>query len=352
MSSGLYFPLSVMDNVSLVTMLTLSGLGETGNYRFTLFAVTLLCYCVIWLVNVTIIVTIILDKSLHQPMYIFLCNLCINGLYGTAGFYPKFLMDVLSASHVISYTGCLLQGFVLHSSVCTDFSILVVMAYDRYVAICQPLMYHSVMGTQRVCVFVFIAWLVPFYLMLISTITTSRSMLCGSHIPKIYCVNYLIGKLACTASIANVIVPAFNYTFYFSHFIGIIWSYVCLIRTCLTSKENWGKFMQTCMPHLFCLITVTVCLLFDLLYMRFGSKTLSQSVQNFMAMEFIVFPPIVNPLIYGLNLTQIRKRILQFTMVNIIREINEKCLYKGRSNNAQNCLRSKKQCTENVLQGH
>lgn len=88
--------------------------------------------------------------------------------------------------------------------------------------------------------------------------------------------------------------------------------------------------MQTCMPHLFCLITVTVCLLFDLLYMRFGSKTLSQSVQNFMAIEFILIPPIVNPLIYGLKLTQIRKRILQFTMLNVTRKISSSV---GRRNN-------------------
>lgn len=310
-----------MDNVSLVTMFTLAGLGEITNYRFILFALTLLCYFVIWMVNLTIILTIIVDKSLHKPMYICLCNLCINGLYGTAGFYPKFLMDLLTTSHVISYAGCFLQGFVLHSSACVDFSLLVLMAYDRYVAICRPLVYQSVMTTQRVSVFVFIAWLVPLYLVLTGSITTSRSILCSSHIPKIYCVNFLIGKLACSASIANIIVPAFNYTFYFGHFIFIIWSYIHLIRTCLTSKENRSKFMQTCLPHLFCLIILVVCLLFDLLYMRFGSKTLSQSVQNFMAIEFILIPPIINPLIYGLKLTQIRNRILLFLFGKRLRAI-------------------------------
>lgn len=132
-----------MDNVSVITMFTLSGLSETTHYRGFLFALTLLCYSVIWLVNLTIIVTVIADKKLHEPMYIFLCNLCINGLYGTAGFYPKFFMDLLSPTHVISYAGCLLQGFVLHSSACADFSLLVLMAYDRYVAICRPLAYHS-----------------------------------------------------------------------------------------------------------------------------------------------------------------------------------------------------------------
>ena len=150
-----------MDNVSVVSMFTLSGLSGTAHYRVTLFILTLLCYCVIWLVNVSIIVIIIVDKNLHEPMYIFLCNLCINGLYGTAGFYPKFLSDLLSASHVISYSGCLLQGFVLHSSVCADLSILLLMAYDRYVAICQPLLYHSVMTKGRIGMLVFLLGLFP-----------------------------------------------------------------------------------------------------------------------------------------------------------------------------------------------
>ncbi|KAM9346878.1 olfactory receptor 6N2-like [Symphorus nematophorus] len=301
-----------MDNVSVVTMFTLSGLNGTANHRVTLFALTLLCYSVIWLVNVTIIVTIIVDKSLHEPMYVFLCNLCINGLYGTAGFYPKFLIDLLSNTHVISYVGCLLQGFVLHSSACADFSLLALMAYDRYVAICRPLVYHTVMTTQRVCVFVFFAWLIPFYLLFMSTVTTSTSRLCGSHIPKIYCINWLISNLACTASIARIIIPAFNYTFYFGHFIFVVWSYMYMIRNCLKSKENRSKFMQTCLPHLFSLIVVVASLLFDLLYMRFGSKTLSQSVQNFMAIEFLLIPPIINPLMYGLKLMQIRNRIQSF----------------------------------------
>ncbi|XP_063744071.1 olfactory receptor 6E1-like [Eleginops maclovinus] len=296
-----------MDNVSVVTVFTLSGLSGTSNYRAVLFALTLLCYCVIWLVNLTVIMTIIVNKKLHEPMYIFLCNLCINGLYGTAGFYPKFLMDLLSTAHVISYVGCFLQGFVLHSSAAADFSFLVLMAYDRYVAICRPLVYHSVMTKQKVCVLVFFAWLLPIYLVFMSTITTWRTKLCGSKIPKIYCVNWLIGKLACFASIANIVIPVFNYTFYFGHFMFIGWSYIYLIKTCKASKENRNKFMQTCVPHLFCLAVGVVSLLFDLLYMRFGSKGLPQSAQNLMAMQFLILPPIINPLMYGFKLTQIRK---------------------------------------------
>ena len=88
-----------------------------------LFSLTFLWYVIILFVNISLIVIIIMDKHLHEPMYIFLCNLCINGLYGTAGFYPKFLWDLLT-SHVISYAQCMLQGFVVHSSSCGDLSML------------------------------------------------------------------------------------------------------------------------------------------------------------------------------------------------------------------------------------
>ncbi|CAF88628.1 unnamed protein product, partial [Tetraodon nigroviridis] len=140
-----HFSDNVMDNVSRVNMLTQAGFGEITNYRFPLFVLTLLPYCVIWMVNMTIILTILLDKKFHEPMYIFLCNLCINSLYGTVGFYPKILSDILAATRVISYVGCLLQSYVLYSSIGAEISLLVLMAYDRYVAICRPLVYHSVM---------------------------------------------------------------------------------------------------------------------------------------------------------------------------------------------------------------
>ncbi|XP_032424141.1 olfactory receptor 5F1-like [Xiphophorus hellerii] len=299
----------MMDNVSVISMFTLSGFSGTFSHRVTLFLLTLLCYCVIWLVNLTIVVTIIMDKNLHEPMYIFLCNLCINGLYGTAGFYPKFLHDLLSTTYLISVPGCFLQGFVVHSSARADLSLLALMAYDRYVAICRPLVYHSMMNTKRVGVYVFFAWITPFYLNFVGTGTAITSRFCGSHIPKIYCINLLISKLACSASIAQVVVPAFNYTFYFGHAVFIVWSYVYLVKSCKMSEENRNKFMQTCLPHLFTLMIFIGSVLFDLLYVRFGSKELSENMQNFMAIEFLVIPPVINPLIYGLRLTQLRKRV-------------------------------------------
>ncbi|XP_061774100.1 olfactory receptor 2A7-like [Nerophis ophidion] len=298
-----------MENVSAVTMFTLSGLKFTYMQRMTLFVVTLLWYILILLSNISMIVVIVTDKTLHQPMYVFLCNLCINAVYGATGFYPKFLKDLLS-TQVISYAGCMLQGYVIHSSSCCDFSILTVMAYDRYVAICRPLVYHTLMSKQRVSLLVFFSWFVPLYCMFMNTATLLGKELCGSHINKLYCVNWMVSSLACAPLNANGIVTAINLAIYFGHFLFILWSYLYLMRVCISSREMWIKFMQTCFPHLICLLTFAVTLLLDIFYMRFGSADLPQDPHNFMTILFLLINPVVNPLIYGFKLTGIRNRVL------------------------------------------
>ncbi|XP_044073868.1 olfactory receptor 1030-like [Siniperca chuatsi] len=306
-----------MINATILSAFSLSGLNDiTAKHRVALFSVTLLCYSVIFLVNGALIVTIILEEKLHEPMYIFLCNLCINSLYGTAGFYPKFLFDLLSNTHVISYAGCLLQVFVIYSYVATDFSFLALMAYDRYVAICRPLEYHSVMTKHRVVLLVCFSRLVPFLCQTIVMIMTSKLELCGSHIEKLYCENWSILKLSCNSITTNNIVGFVIIFFYFGHDLFIVCSYVQLVKSALKSGEGRRKFMQTCVPHLLCLLNVTVALLFDLMYARYGSSSVSQSVKNFMAIQFLVIPPILNPIIYGLKLTQVRNSFLSLCTDN------------------------------------
>ncbi|XP_033990450.1 olfactory receptor 142-like [Trematomus bernacchii] len=302
----------MMDNVSLITMFVLSGFNETENYQAYIFALTLLCYCFIVLVNVSLIVTVILDKNLHEPMYILLCTFCMNGLYGTTGFYPKFLWDLLSPVHVISYSGCLIQALVMYSFACSDLSILAVMAYDRYVAICRPLQYNSIMSKQRVFLLVCFSWLTPFCIIGTNIILTSRLKLCSPHITRLFCVNWIIVKLACfpADTLVNNIVAYITIIIYVFHGLFIVWSYMYLIKTCVHSKENRAKFMQTCVPHLISLITFLVAILFDVSNMRIGSKDWPQTLQNFIAIEFLIIPPIINPLIYGFKLTKIRNRII------------------------------------------
>lgn len=301
-----------MDNVSVVRIFILTGLNETFNYRVTLFTFTLLFYCFIMFFNMVLIVTIILDTNLHEPMYIFLCSFCMNGVYGTTGFYPKFLLDLLSSSQQISYEGCLFQAFIMYSFACTDLSILAVMAYDRYLAICRPLHYNAIMSKRRLSQLVCFFCLTPLCIFSINVVLTSRLSLCGSTIRKLFCVNWMIVKLACSEAdvFPNSVVAYFTIFLYVGHGLFIIWTYMHMITTCVRSKSDRVKFMQTCVPHLVSLITFVVAILFDLMYMRFGSTDLPQSVQNFIALEFLLIPPFVNPLVYGFKLTKIRNRIL------------------------------------------
>ncbi|XP_060908965.1 olfactory receptor 52D1-like [Labrus mixtus] len=306
-----------MDNVS--SMFFLSGLSETRNYRFTIFFLTLLCYCMILVINSILIVTIIIDKTLHEPMYILLCTFCINGLYGSFGFYPKFLWDLLSPVHVISYSGCLIQALVMYSFACSDLSILAVMAYDRYLAICRPLEYHSIMSKQRLIKLVCFSVITPFCIISTNIFLTSRLKLCGRHIARLFCVNWIIVSLACypVDTTLNNIVAYITIIFYVLHGAFIVWSYMYLIKTCVNSAENRTKFVQTCVPHLASLLTFLVTILLDIMYIRYGSRDLPQTIQNFIAIEFLIIPQIMNPLIYGLKLKKIQHRILRFLNIKI-----------------------------------
>uniref|UniRef100_A0A3Q0SA47 G-protein coupled receptors family 1 profile domain-containing protein n=1 Tax=Amphilophus citrinellus TaxID=61819 RepID=A0A3Q0SA47_AMPCI len=302
---------TIMTNVSVISMFFLSGFNETVNYRFILFFLSLLCYCIICLVNVSLNVTIILDSNLHEPMYILLCVFCMNGLYGTTGFYPRFLWDLLSDVHVISYYSCLIQAQVIYSFACGELSILALMAYDRYVAICQPLKYHSIMSKQSVIKLVCFSWLTNFCIIATNVFLTLRLNLCSPYISRLFCVNWSIVQLACfpEQTAINGIVTNITIIVYFLHGAFIVWSYMYIIKTCVNSIENRAKFMQTCVPHLLSLFIFVVTILFDIISLRLSSKELPQTLKNFVSIELLVIPPIMNPLIYGFKLTKIRKRI-------------------------------------------
>ncbi|XP_036379207.1 olfactory receptor 52J3-like [Megalops cyprinoides] len=303
-----------MDNKSQFTLLEMK---ESMSIKYTYFALSLSVYLVIIVFNVTLVVTILMEKTLHEPMYIFLCNLCINGLFGTAGFYPKFMYDLISDTHVVSYSECFLQVFVIYTSALCDITTLTVMACDRYVAICRPLDYHSVMTNNTLMKLILFSWLLPACSTSAGLLLTNRLPLCGSHIDKLYCDNLSMVKLSCESAIINNIYGFFVIVVYASLVILIFYSYSKLITACMKSTESKTKFMHTCVPHLLSLFNFAVALLFDTMYVRYGSRDFPQSLRNFLALEFLIIPPIFNPLIYGLKLTEVRKRLLRAVKVTV-----------------------------------
>uniref|UniRef100_A0A8C1KPY3 Olfactory receptor n=1 Tax=Cyprinus carpio TaxID=7962 RepID=A0A8C1KPY3_CYPCA len=300
---------NMMDNVSYPMLLTLMAPKETKAYKHVYFICFLALYLFILIINIRLFMVIIMEKALHEPMYMFLCHVCINGVFGASGFYPKILSDLILDSYVISFHMCALQAYVIYSSLLSDITILTVMAYDRYVAICKPLDYHSKL-TKNTCVkFILFSWIVPNCFCITAALFSNLRPICKYHIDKLYCDNWSIVKLSCVSSFVNgVFGYAITVTF-FSFIVLIIVSYFKLISACKASLESRRKFWQTCLPHILSLMNFTFAILFDNMYSRYGANDISEGLRNFLALELVIVPPVFNPLIYGLNIRAVRKRV-------------------------------------------
>lgn len=301
-----------MDNTSTVTIIILSSVDKPTPCRITIFTVTLLFYSLVLLINMSIIAVVTLSPSLHEPMYILLCFLCLNEIFGTTSFYPQFLLGLLHRSNQISYQGCLLQAFMLFTFGMCEMSLLMLMALDRYLAICHPLHYGTLMAPRRLGLMVLLFCLLPLSTSAANIALTSTLRLCRSEIHKLFCVNRLIVELACpeaNATPSNTLSTVSLLVYSFLLFI-IIWYYAHIAAICVRSKDSRVKFMQTCVPHLLSLTVFLVVLMFDVLYLSFTAVDIPQSLKNLITIKFLLFPPLLNPLIYGVKLTKIRHRIL------------------------------------------
>uniref|UniRef100_A0AAY5KLX0 Olfactory receptor n=1 Tax=Esox lucius TaxID=8010 RepID=A0AAY5KLX0_ESOLU len=295
-------------NSSQEIVFVLHGLNVTQTNRHIYFVFILILYLFTIFINLTLIFAIFLEKMFQNPMYLFLCNLCINGIIGASSFYPKILFDILSDSHVITYIGCLTQVFVTFFYIYCEFTNLSVMAYDRYVAICKPLHYHCIMTIRKVWTLIFLTWIFSWLECSLGIVLLARLPLCGVDIDKLYCANWAVVKLSCVDTTLNNV---YGLILTFSHFfqtIFILISYVNIVKVALLSRAERRKFMQTCLPHLITLANFEMSLFFDVMYARYGSNTSLLALRNIMAVEFLVVPPLVNPIIYGMNLSHIRKR--------------------------------------------
>uniref|UniRef100_A0A1A8CFG9 G-protein coupled receptors family 1 profile domain-containing protein n=1 Tax=Nothobranchius kadleci TaxID=1051664 RepID=A0A1A8CFG9_NOTKA len=287
--------------------LVLQGLNESLSNRQVYSTLALTSYLLTVWVNLVLVVTVSLDKALHQPMFIFLCNLCCAGVCGASSFYIKLLHDLLSEEHLISYVGCLTQMVVSYAYVFSQFTSLTVMAYDRYLAICQPLHYRTLMTFQKAVVLLLLTWTFSLLESLVGIVLTSQLPLCSRYINGIICTNWEVVKLSCSDTTANNLY-GFLIVFLHTSQTGLILvSYGHLFRTATRSESDRRKFAQTCTPHLITLLVFCTSLLLNPLYSRYGGP--EGPLQSAMAVEFLVVPPIINPTVYGMKLRKIRARI-------------------------------------------
>nr|XP_020469747.1 olfactory receptor 10A3-like [Monopterus albus] len=299
--------------VLVLMMLMFTVFSDYGPLRYLFFGLSLLIYITIISANAVIVLSVCLETSLHQPMYIFICSLCLNSLYGSTGFFPRFLMDLLSDTHFISRPFCFIQVYIMYTYLGDELNILTVMAYDRFVAICQPLQYHSKMTFRMVLLLLTLAVLHPVCILGYFVYQASSLPLCGNSMNRVACNTWSIIELSCVdTTVISIASQIFAIISMFIPLFFVLYTYLRILLVCRRSSSEFrGKALQTCLPHIVTFGNFCISLFceFSLSWYNVDGLTTFATV---LSLEFLIIPPIINPLVYGLNLPQIRRVIFAF----------------------------------------
>ncbi|XP_018560382.1 olfactory receptor 2A14-like [Lates calcarifer] len=293
---------------STLSYFILSTYIHVGTLRYLYFVLIAMIYICIVTVNTSLIVIICMNRSLHEPMYLFLCSLFVNELYGSTGLFPFLLLQILSDIHTVSVPFCFLQIFCLYTYAHVEFCNLAVMSYDRYLAICYPLQYNTRMTFNKAVIFLFAIWLYSFVKFLITLSLNIRLPLCGNIINSLYCHNYLVVKLACSDTVVNNIYGLFGVVLTIVvPLLPILFSYMKILKVCFSgSKQTRQKAVSTCTPHLASLLNFSFGCLFEILQSRFNMTGLPSVLRIILSLYFLIIQPLLNPIMYGLQMSKIR----------------------------------------------
>ncbi|XP_068441864.1 olfactory receptor 4B13-like [Clinocottus analis] len=295
-------------NSTQVLYFTLPAYFDTGVLKYLYFTIIMSLYMLIVGSNVLLIVVICVNRSLHEPMYLFLCSLFVNELFGSTGFFPFLLVQILSDIHTVSAPFCFLQIFCLHFYGSVEYFTLVVMSYDRYLAICCPLHYNKQMTFSKVAILSVFVWLYSVFATVVMMSLSAPLQLCGNTINEVYCNNYAIVKLACyDTTVNNVYGLVYMFTVIFSLIVLILYTYVRILRVCFSgSTQTRQKAVSTCTPHVASLLNFSFGVFFEIVQGRFDMSRAPIMLRIFLSLYFLTCQPLFNPLVYGLNLTKIR----------------------------------------------
>ncbi|XP_075999707.1 olfactory receptor 10A3-like [Genypterus blacodes] len=297
-----------MINSTQFSYFILGAYLDVGDLKYLYFTIVLCLYVLIVLVNVLMIIVICINRSLHEPMYLFLCSLFVNELYGSTGLFPLLLGQLLSDIHIVSTSFCFLQIFWLFSYGNVEFLTLAIMSYDRYLAICHPLHYNTYMTSNKVAKLIAFTWLYPFLSVCVMISLSAPLQLCGNIINKVYCDNYPVVRLACyDTTVNNIYGIIYMFTIVFGLLILNLFSYIKILKICFSgSKQTRQKAVSTCSPHLASLINFSFGCFFEILQSRFNMSSIPIMLRIFLSLYFLTCPPLFNPLVYGLNISKIR----------------------------------------------
>ncbi|XP_068024669.1 olfactory receptor 14A16-like [Melanerpes formicivorus] len=301
-----------MANSSSITHFLLLPFPGTRQLQLLHFFLFLAIYLAALLGNGLIITTIAWDHHLHTPMYFFLLNLSLLDLGSITTTVPKSMDNSLKDTRAISFAGCVLQLFFLVFLIGAEYFLLTTMSYDRYVAICRPLHYETLLGS-RVCLHLAAAaWASGVFNALLYTANTFSLPLCrGNYLHQFFCEVPQILKLSCSTSyLREVWVIVIGVSLAFVCFVLIVVSYVQIFRAVLRipSQQGRHKAFATCLPHL---AVVSLFLSSGFFAYLKPSSISSPSLDLVVSVLYSVVPPAVNPLIYGLRNQELKAALNQ-----------------------------------------
>ncbi|KFP76581.1 Olfactory receptor 14J1, partial [Apaloderma vittatum] len=292
-----------MSNVSSISQFLLLPFADTRQLQLLHFWLFLGIYLAALLGNGLIITTIAWHHHLHTPMYFFLLNLSVLDLGSISTTVPKAMANSLWDNSCISYKGCVAQLFVFLFLISAEYYVLTIMAYDRYVAICQPLHYGTLLGTRACAHMAAAAWASGFLNALLHTANAFSVPLCqGNAVGQFFCEVPHILKLSCSEAnyLRKAGLTVVSACLAFGCFVFIVVSYVGIFRAVMRipSQQGRHKAFSTCLPHL----TVVSLFLSTGFFANLKPPSISSpSLDLVVSVLYSVVPPAVNPLIYSLR---------------------------------------------------
>ncbi|XP_075715722.1 olfactory receptor 11L1-like [Rhinoderma darwinii] len=285
-----------------ITSVNLLGFSNLQSFKILFFSLLVIVYCATVSGNLLIMTLYLVSKTLQSPMYFFITQLSLCDILLTTDIVPTLLSTVLYGGSTMTLTGCIIQFSFFVTSESSECLLLSVMSYDRYLAICNPLRYNSIMNLKFCVMSVNIIWLVGFIVMLIYAISLFRLYYCGPHVvDHFYCDLIPILQLSCSDTLIihnqTLIIGVINV---FSPFIIIVMSYVYIVITILKIPSNIGrhKAFSTCSSHL-----IVVSLFYGTLIIVYMFPTEGQSLilSKILSLMYTVVTPLLNPIIYTLR---------------------------------------------------
>ncbi|XP_060799503.1 olfactory receptor 52B2-like [Neoarius graeffei] len=292
------------------TLLTLETLGISPPHILPVFMFGTLTYSAILFFNITLLLTIALNQKLHKPMHILLFNMQINDIVGASALFPQIMASMLSQNTSITYSACYVQAFLIHLYGAGSFLILTAMAYDRYIAICCPLKYHTLMSTNNLLKIIITVWTIDFTVIGLLLALSYRQEICSTRIVDPFCNNPSLMKLICgDIRLNNYYGLSLTALQHVLTLFIMLFTYIHILITCVSKRQSdaKSKAIQTCGTHLVVYLCAEFISLFVIISHRF--ENVSHYLRGAFATSFMVFPPFLNPLIYGLKTKEIRQNI-------------------------------------------